>query len=94
MNHLRIPEALDNIWELVSRTNKYIDETTPWILAKDEGKRNRLGTVIYNLSESLRIISVCLSAFLPETSEKYISSLMWRSHLGTAQLLLMELAQN
>ena len=75
MNHLRIPEALDSIWELVSRTNKYIDETTPWILAKDESKKDRLGTVLYNLSESLRIISVCLSAFLPETSEKIYKQL-------------------
>jgi methionyl-tRNA synthetase len=70
MDKLRIPEALDNIWELISRSNKYIDETTPWILAKDEAKKDRLGTVIYNLVESLRITSICLSAFLPETSEK------------------------
>ncbi|MFL0195615.1 methionine--tRNA ligase [Clostridium sp. WILCCON 0269] len=75
MNHLRIPEALDNIWQLISRTNKYIDETTPWILAKDESKKDRLGTVIYNLSESLRIISICLCAFLPETSEKIYKQL-------------------
>ena len=75
MNHLRIPESLDNIWELVSRTNKYIDETTPWILAKDKDKKNRLGTVLYNLSESLRIISVCLSPFLPDTSEKIYKQL-------------------
>ncbi|MDW8802435.1 methionine--tRNA ligase [Clostridium sp. A1-XYC3] len=70
MNNLRIPEALDSIWELISRSNKYIDETTPWILAKDESNKERLGTVLYNLAESLRITSVCLSAFLPETSEK------------------------
>ena len=70
IDKLRIPEALDFIWELVGRSNKYIDETAPWILAKDESKKERLGTVIYNLVESLRFISVCLSPFLPETSEK------------------------
>ncbi|NEZ47363.1 methionine--tRNA ligase [Clostridium niameyense] len=70
IDNLRIPEALDEIWRLIGRANKYIDETTPWILAKDESKKERLGTVLYNLSESLRIISVCVSAFLPETSKK------------------------
>ncbi|MBV1820125.1 methionine--tRNA ligase [Clostridium cochlearium] len=70
MDKLRIPESLDEIWTLIGRANKYIDETTPWILAKDENKKNRLGTVLYNLSETLRIISVLISAFLPKTSEK------------------------
>ncbi|WP_300380063.1 methionine--tRNA ligase [Clostridium sp.] len=67
---LRIPEALEGIFELIRRANKYIDETTPWILARDEEKKARLGTVLYNLIESLRIASVLLSAFLPETSDK------------------------
>ena len=67
---LRIPEALENIFELIRRANKYIDETTPWILARDEEKKSRLGTVLYNLIESLRISSVLLSAFLPDTSVK------------------------
>ncbi|AGK95310.1 methionine--tRNA ligase [Clostridium pasteurianum] len=70
MDALKIPEALDDVWELVRRSNKYIDETTPWILAKEEDKKARLGTVLYNLVESLRIVSTLLSAFLPETSEK------------------------
>ncbi|MBA5851420.1 methionine--tRNA ligase [Clostridium sp. cel8] len=70
MDLLRIPEALDAIWKFIGRSNKYIDETMPWILSKDEGKKKRLGTVLYNLAESLRIISVCISAFLPETSQK------------------------
>ena len=70
---LKIPEAIDKIWNLVGRANKYIDETTPWILAKDENKKERLGTVLYNLTETLRIISVNLSAFLPQTSQKIIS---------------------
>ncbi|APF28422.1 methionine--tRNA ligase [Clostridium sporogenes] len=70
MEKLRIPEALEEIWAFIGRANKYIDETTPWILAKDESKKERLGTVLYNLVESLRIISVCISAFIPETSIK------------------------
>lgn len=70
INDLKIPEALENIFELIGRANKYIDETTPWILAKDESKKERLGTVLYNLVESLRFTSVLLSAFLPSTSEK------------------------
>ncbi|WP_315116747.1 methionine--tRNA ligase [uncultured Clostridium sp.] len=70
IDKLRIPEALDEIWALIGRANKYIDETTPWILAKDEDKKERLGTVLYNLAEALRIVSVLLSAFLPETSAK------------------------
>ena len=64
IDDLKIPEALDDIWELIRRANKYIDETTPWILAKDEAKKERLGTVLYNLVESLRIVSTLLSAFL------------------------------
>lgn len=70
IDDLRIPEALENIFELIGRANKYIDETTPWILARDEEKKDRLGTVLYNLVESLRFSSILLAAFLPETTEK------------------------
>lgn len=67
---LNIPEAIEHVFALIGRANKYIDETTPWILAKDEEKKERLGTVLYNLIESLRISSILLSSFLPDTSEK------------------------
>lgn len=67
---LKIPEALESIWTLIGRANKYIDETTPWILAKDEEKKERLGTVLYNLLETLRFVSVMISPFLTETSAK------------------------
>ncbi|MBU3092504.1 methionine--tRNA ligase [Clostridium sp. CF011] len=67
---LKISEALDHAWTLIRRTNKYIDETTPWILGKDESQKGRLGTVLYNLVESLRMTSVLISAFLPTTSKK------------------------
>lgn len=67
---LKIPEALESIWTLIGRANKYIDETTPWILVKDEEKKERLGTVLYNLLETLRFVSVMISPFLTETSAK------------------------
>ncbi|MHC1720195.1 MAG: methionine--tRNA ligase [Clostridiaceae bacterium] len=70
MNELKIPDAFEQIWQLIGRANKYIDETAPWILAKEESKKERLGTVLYNLVESLRIISVCISSFIPDTSRK------------------------
>ena len=70
IDNLRIPEALEYTFDLIGRANKYIDETTPWILAKDEEKKERLGTVLYNLAEALRFASVLLSSFLPSTSEK------------------------
>ncbi|SHH99458.1 methionine--tRNA ligase [Clostridium grantii] len=70
MDALKLPEALDEIWTLVRRSNKYIDETMPWILAKDEAKKERLGTVLYNLIESLRFVAVMVSSFLPDTSAK------------------------
>ena len=62
--------ALEEIFKLVSRANKYIDETTPWILGKDESKKARLATVLYNLLESIRIASTLLSAFMPSTMPK------------------------
>ena len=60
--------ALTNIWKLVSRTNKYIDETAPWALAKDEANKARLAQVMYNLCESIRIISVLIAPFMPTTA--------------------------
>lgn len=62
--------ALEEIWVLIRRTNKYIDETAPWALAKDESQKGRLDSVLYNLSESIRIISVLIAPFMHETSAK------------------------
>jgi methionyl-tRNA synthetase len=70
INELKIPESLEVIFDLIGRANKYIDETTPWILAKDEAKKDRLGTVLYNLAETLRFASVLISSFLPDTAKK------------------------
>ena len=75
MESLKVNEALEDIFELLKRANKYIDETTPWILAKDETKTDRLKTVIYNLLEVIRISAVLLTPFIPETSEKIFKML-------------------
>jgi methionyl-tRNA synthetase len=68
-NDLKISDALAELWKLVRRSNKYIDENMPWDLAKDPAKRGRLGTVIYNLIESIRYIAVMLQPFMPRTPE-------------------------
>ena len=70
MDAMQFSTALTDLWKFISRTNKYIDETAPWVLAKDEGNAPRLGRVMYNLCEALRHISVMLAPFLPDTSDK------------------------
>mgnify|MGYP000849110819 CR=1 FL=1 len=70
MEKLEISTALAAIWKLVGRANKYIDETTPWILAREEADRPRLRTVLYNLAEALRIIGLLLVPYLPTAPEK------------------------
>ena len=70
IDNTQIKQALETIFTLVDRANKYIDETTPWVLGKDESKKARLATVLYNLLESIRIISTLLSAFMPTTMPK------------------------
>ncbi len=70
MNKLQFGNALTELWKFISRTNKYIDETTPWVLARDEKSRERLGTVLYNLSEAIRFVAVLLYPFMPQTPAK------------------------
>ncbi|KAF1855994.1 hypothetical protein Lal_00004290 [Lupinus albus] len=70
MESMEINAALKEIWALVSRSNKYIDETAPWTLAKDPAKRARLDTVMYNLAEVLRIVTILVSPFMPTTAPK------------------------
>lgn len=70
LDKLQFSAALTEIWKAVSRTNKYIDETMPWVLAKDDSNKPRLAEVMYNLAESLRIISVLIQPFMPRTPEK------------------------
>ena len=75
MDGYRISEACESVFNMLSRANKYIDETTPWILAKDESCKARLGTVIYNLLETIRIASVLLIPIIPTTCEEIFSQI-------------------
>ena len=73
MNNLRVADAIDEVFEIFRRSNKYIDETMPWKLAKEDIPR--LKTVIYNLLESIRVGAVLLKPFLPETSDRIFKQL-------------------
>lgn len=73
MDDLKINEALEEIMVHLRLSNKYIDQTTPWLLAKDETKKNRLSTIIYNLCESIRVAAILLKPFIPDTSSKILS---------------------
>lgn len=75
MDKLRVADAITEIFAVFKRCNKYIDETEPWILGRDEAKKERLSTVLYNLAESITIAASLLEAFMPETSEKILSQL-------------------
>ncbi len=75
MEGLHVADALTHIFNLFKRCNKYIDETTPWILAKEEDKKDRLSTALYNLADSITIGATLLEAFLPETSAKILQQL-------------------
>lgn len=75
MDSLKVNEALESIFELLKKCNKYIDDTTPWILAKDETKSDRLKTVLYNLLEGIRIATVLLRPYIPDTCDKVFNML-------------------
>ena len=72
MDQLRVADAIDTVFDLLRRSNKYIDETSPWTLAKQPENKARLNTVLYNLLESIRVASVLLTPFMPETSKEVI----------------------
>ena len=75
MDTLHVAEAIDEIFQLLRRSNKYIDETTPWVLAKDEAQKERLETVLYHLLESIRIAAVLLEPYMPSTSVNILDQL-------------------
>ncbi|MCI6139835.1 MULTISPECIES: methionine--tRNA ligase [Clostridium] len=75
MEQLRVADAISEIFNIFRRCNKYIDETAPWILAKDESAKDRLSTVLYNLTESIVIGASLLASFMPETAEKILTQL-------------------
>ncbi len=84
MERLRVADAMDAIWKIVNRSNKYIDETTPWVLAKTEEGKESLKSVMYHLAESIRFIASLLSSFMPETANAIaaqvgITDLSWES---------------
>ncbi len=75
MDHLRVSDAISEIFDLLRRSNKYIDETMPWALAKDEANHDRLRTVLYHLLEAIRISAVLLEPFMPETSTRILDQI-------------------
>ncbi len=75
MNELKVADALDEIFVLLRRANKYIDETMPWALAKSEETKPRLGTVLYNLLEAIRFAAIALKPFLPDTSDRILAQI-------------------
>ena len=75
MENLHLNEALAEIWNLISRTNKYIDETAPWLLAKDEDMQEKLKSVMYHLCENLRKVAILISPFMEETSNRIFNQL-------------------
>ena len=75
MDQLRVADAITEIFNIFRRSNKYIDETAPWVLAKDEEKKDRLSTVLYNLTEAITIGASLLESFMPETSVKILAQL-------------------
>ena len=75
MNNLRVADSLDAIFDIFRRCNKYIDETMPWMLAKDEANSDRLSTVLYNLIESIRFGAVLLQPFMPDTSKNILDQI-------------------
>ena len=86
MEQLRVADAMTEIFNIIRRCNKYIDETTPWTLAKDESQKDRLATVLYNLTEAIAIGASLLYSFMPETSEKILAQI----HTGKRELSRMD----
>ena len=75
MDKFRVADAIEDVFALARRSNKYIDETTPWVLAKDENSKDALNAVMYNLIEAIRFIGILLKPFMPETSEKILQQI-------------------
>ncbi|HPJ23218.1 MAG TPA: methionine--tRNA ligase subunit beta, partial [Clostridia bacterium] len=107
MKELRVADSLDAIFALLRRSNKYIDETQPWVLGKDEAQKERLAAVLYNLLESIRFAAVLLQPYMPDTAKKMLDQLntkenSWESlstfdgmkvgdTVGTAEILFARL---
>lgn len=85
MDHMELNQAIKDVWNLIGRANKYIDETAPWILAKDPAQAERLQAVMYNLAEALRIIAILIAPFVPVTAPKIYEQL----GLGNPEIFFM-----
>ncbi|MFA6849196.1 MAG: methionine--tRNA ligase [Selenomonadaceae bacterium] len=90
MERMELSPAIKRVWGFISRTNKYIDETSPWALAKDPAKKQELANVMYNLVESLRVISVLISPFMPVTARKIWKQLNLSQSFEDVQLTDIE----
>ena len=88
MNRMQFNEALEEIWKVVRRSNKYVDETMPWVLAKDETKKDELDTVLYNLAEALRLVTVMISPLLHITAKKIFDQLSAGEEIRTYESAL------
>jgi len=86
MGEVAFQKSLDSIWELIAMTNKYIDESAPWSLAKDTNKQKRLATVIYSVLESLRFIAILLFPFIPSSAEKMWGALGMKERIDQQRL--------
>ena len=86
MENMEISPVMKKLWAFIGRANKYIDETAPWALAKDAAKKAELATVMYNLAESLRVISVLISPFMPETAPKIWAQLGMTGNIWDVRL--------
>ena len=86
--------ALEDIWTVVRRANKYIDETMPWVLAKDEAQKPRLDNVLHNLAESIRIISILIHPFMHTTADEIRKQLgLWYSDVAWEDAFVFEMMQ-
>ena len=86
MEKMQLSATIKHVWAFVSRANKYIDETSPWALAKDPSKKQELANVLYNLTESLRVISVLIEPFMPTTAKRIWEQLALPQDFATVQL--------
>lgn len=75
MDNMNITDAVKTVWNLIGRANKYIDETAPWVLAKDESKKDKLQTVMYNLAETLRLVAIMVAPYIPDAAPKIYEQL-------------------
>ena len=94
MDELRVADAIDEIFTLLRRCNKYIDETMPWALGKDPQKQERLATVLYHLLEGIRVAAILLQSFLPQTSQRILDQLQTRQRSYASALAFGSLEEN